>query len=74
MPNPLNISDALDLTEKGIKKVFIKGSMPHTREYTKKEKEELKKKGVKLGSKEAHKALSLSKKRKVASSDGQTYI
>ena len=67
MPNPLTTGDAPDLTDKSIKRVFIK-NMAHKHEYTKEELAELKKKGAKPGTKKAHSALAGKKKR--ISTDG----
>ena len=69
MPNPLTISDAPDLINKGVKKIYIK-TMPHKGEYTKKETEELKKKGAKPGTKKAHAFVSDLKKRRRLPTDG----
>ena len=64
---PLTTSDAPDLTNKGIKKVYIK-NMPHTGKYTKEETKILSNKGVKPGTKKAHKTIQ--KKRKILSDSG----
>ena len=56
MPNPLNLSDAPDLTDKGIQRVRLK-NMPHKGEYTKPQKKFLEKKKAKPDTKKAHKIL-----------------
>ena len=69
---PLTTSDAPDLTNKGIKKVYIK-NMPHTGDYIKKEIKVLRRKGIKAGTEKAHKAIQ-KKPRKILTDSGYMLV